>query len=242
MPRKNITSKNVGAWLGGNRGYVQSGSNTDTSAKADAGGGQMESVRGELGLGAYTAGIGTTAAIGAGVAAVRSGRAAQAVNKLTGKTVIVHSSPAKGLKTIEPRVAPAAPEAGARVFGARPSNRAPAYDYESMVRIGRHYVSERSAQAQSALGKTVTGYEGSMYVAKVPTKTLEGANAYVRSPVPAKVVKEIPISGPMPYRSAVDAEDVRKLERAFRRAGGRPLKAPKEPKISKTSKSSRPRS
>lgn len=105
MPRKNITSKNVGAWLGGNRGYVQSGSNTDTSAKVDSGGGQAEAVRGELGLGAYAAGIGATAAIGAGVAgAVRSGRAAQAVNKLTGQRVIVHgtNNQLKNLKTGKP--------------------------------------------------------------------------------------------------------------------------------------------
>lgn len=77
-PRKKPSSKqpNVGAWLGGNKGYVLSGSNTDTSAKADAGGGQAEAVRGELGLGAYAAGVGAAGAIGAGVAAVRSGRKA----------------------------------------------------------------------------------------------------------------------------------------------------------------------
>ena len=97
MPRRNITSKNVGAWLGGNRGYVLSGSNTDTSAKVDSGGGQMEAVRGELGLGAYAAGIGATAAVGAGVAAVRSGRVvnpvAAARNLAKGEKVVVHGTP-----------------------------------------------------------------------------------------------------------------------------------------------------
>ena len=97
MPPRNITSKNVGAWLGGNRGYVLSGSNTDTSAKVDSGGGQMEAVRGELGLGAYAAGIGATAAVGAGVAAVRSGRVvnpvAAARNLAKGEKVVVHGTP-----------------------------------------------------------------------------------------------------------------------------------------------------
>ena len=76
--------KDVGAWLGGNRGTVQSrmpSGASDREAQADAGGGQMEQVRAELGLGAYAAGIGTTAAIGAGVAAIKSGSATKVANK-----------------------------------------------------------------------------------------------------------------------------------------------------------------
>jgi len=93
MARKSkSTQPNVGAWLGGNRGYLQSGSNTDTTAKADVGGGQMEQVRAELGLGAYVAGVGATAAIGAGIAAARSGVGARAANKLTGRTVVLHGT------------------------------------------------------------------------------------------------------------------------------------------------------
>ena len=56
-----------------NKGRKQTVSNTDTQSKIDAGGGQAEQVRAELGLGAYTAAVGTTAAIGAGIAAARSG-------------------------------------------------------------------------------------------------------------------------------------------------------------------------
>lgn len=100
-PRKKSSSKqpNVGAWLGGNKGYVLSGSNTDTSAKVDSGGGQMEAVRGELGLGAYAAGIGATAAIGAGIAAVKSGRVINPVaatrNLVKGEKIVVHGTSAK---------------------------------------------------------------------------------------------------------------------------------------------------
>lgn len=53
-----------GGWLG-----VDTGT-SDTTAKADAGGGQMEAVRAELGLGAYAVGVGAAATVGAGVAAV----------------------------------------------------------------------------------------------------------------------------------------------------------------------------
>ena len=229
--RGRSTQPNVGAWLGGNKGYLQSGSNTDTSAKADAGGGQMEAVRGELGLGAYAAGVGATAAIGAGVAAARSGVGARAVNKLTGKTVVVHGSATKNLKMIEPRVAPARPEVGAKVFASRPTKTVVPYDMEAISRTARHYVAERAADIAAKQGRGITRYEGSVYVAKVSKKGLEG-NAFVTSPVPAKVVKELPISGPMPYKhSDLPVEDVKKLERAFRRAGGVPLKGPKQPKV-----------
>ncbi len=100
MARRNVTSKNVGAWLGGNRGYLRSGQQSDqTSAQVDSGGGQMEQVRAELGLGAYAVGVGTTAAIGAGVAAVKSGRVvnpvAAARNLIKGEQVIVHGTAKK---------------------------------------------------------------------------------------------------------------------------------------------------
>lgn len=87
----------------------RTGTNTsDTSVRADAGGGQMEQVRAELGLGAYAVGIGTTAAIGAGIAAVRSGRvvnpAAAARNLVKGEKVVIHGTPNKLQgKFIEPR-------------------------------------------------------------------------------------------------------------------------------------------
>jgi hypothetical protein len=248
VKRKKSNQPNVGAWLGGNKGYLRSGEQSDqTSAKVDAGGGEMDAVRRELGLGAYAAGIGTTAAIGAGVAAVRSGVAARVANKVTGQTVIVHSSPAKGLKTIEPRIAPARPEMGARVYAARPFQEVGTHDpYEMVVRTGKHYIRERNLELAVKRGESISKYEGSMYVAKVPSKTLEGPRGFVSSPASAKVVKEIPILGQFQKVSddyslaarhlaqRLDLEYAQKLEKAFRRAGGRVKgKKPKEPKMPK---------
>jgi hypothetical protein len=172
-PRKKSSSKqpNVGAWLGGNKGYVLSGSNTDTSAKADAGGGQMEAVRGELGLGAYAAGIGAAGAIGAGVAAVRSGRAAQAVNKMTGQVVGLHGSPVKGLTEIKP-IGPTG-----RAWAANPAT-----GVQKATNIAREYSASN---------------RGSLYVVKVSKKDLAAQSTdLAKSPTfgssqPLKVVKEI---------------------------------------------------
>jgi len=103
MARK-TSRKDVGAWLGGNRGTVQSrmpsvGASSDTEAKADAGGGQMEQVRAELGLGAYAFGVGAAGALAEGVVAVRSGRVvnpvAAARNAARGERVVVSGTPRK---------------------------------------------------------------------------------------------------------------------------------------------------
>lgn len=225
---KRTQRKDVGAWFGGTRGTVQSrmprSNASDTEAKADAGGGQMEAVRGELGLGAYAAGIGTTAAIGAGVAAVRSGAAARAVNKVTGQTVIIHGTNVKGLKAagqkLMPNVPPARPEVGKVLFGVTPS---PMYGPEEVARIAQHYAAERGFRA--AGGKT---FSGSAYVAKVPTKALKSEGVTFRqSTSPGKIVSEIPISGSSPNPSK---DFVEQLEKAYKRAGGKFPKAPKQKK------------
>lgn len=216
-PRKKSSSKqpNVGAWLGGNKGYVLSGSNTDTSAKADAGGGQAEAVRGELGLGAYTAGIGATAAIGAGVAAVRSGVVARGVNKITKQQVIVHGGKVRGLQQIDPR----APYSGtdAAVFGVNPSFRLPAKT---------NPVSEPSRPLDFA--KIAHGYatelkdSGSIYVAKVPKTSVKNrgslgskpSESIVISSAPAKVVAEIPVIPDERILLARRAEVIKAVKRA----------------------------
>lgn len=213
MPRKNITSKNVGAWLGGNRGYVQSGSNADTSAKADAGGGQMEAVRGELGLGAYAAGIGATAAIGAGVAAVKSGRVAQAVNKVRGQEVLIHSSPRQNLKTI---------------FAQTSSDRTRMLPDESLSFAARpaakgsqRYIPDYVADLQSALRGSSVGVAGgtkpqSVYVTKAPKKTVipyQAQGVWGRTPSNQKVVTEITMSG------KTQQQLVDEIAAATRRAG-----------------------
>lgn len=67
--KKSKTLPKSRGWLG-----VDTGTFSDTTAKADAGGGQAEAVRAELGLGAYAAGVGAVATVGAGVAAVAAMR------------------------------------------------------------------------------------------------------------------------------------------------------------------------
>ena len=187
-------------------------------------------VAADLALAAVGGVVGKGVQVG-GRALARTGVPARAVNKVTGKTVVVHGSATKNLKMIEPRVAPARPEVGAKVFASRPTKTVVPYDMEAISRTARHYVAERAAGIAAKQGKPITRYEGSVYVAKVPKKSLEG-NAFVTSPVPAKVVKELPIYGPMPYKhSDLPIEDVKKLERAFRQAGGVPLKGPKQPKV-----------
>lgn len=115
---KRMQRKDVGAWLGGNRGTVQSrlpSGASDREAQADAGGGQMEQVRAELGLGAYAAGVGAAGAIGAGVAAVRSGRVvnpvAAARNAARGERVVVSGTPNKIRgRSLNPRISEDIPD------------------------------------------------------------------------------------------------------------------------------------
>jgi hypothetical protein len=206
---KRTQRKDVGAWLGGNRGTVQSRLPSDAGdreAKVDAGGGQMEQVRGELGLGAYTAGIGTTAAIGAGVAAIKSGKVvnpvAAAKNKLTGKTVMVHGSPVSGLKQIEPRAGSNMAPGESVVFGWNPRVRNAKTDIPSGV---TQYTYKEGVGS------------GSAYVVKVPKSSTKKRGdilpQYLTSTESAKVVAEIP-AGTSTFSD--------QIQRQLRRAGVRP--------------------
>lgn len=207
MPRKNITSKNVGAWLGGNRGYVQSGSNTDTSAKADAGGGQMEAVRGELGLGAYAAGIGATAAIGAGIAAARSPLGRRATRAVTGRqtSYFVHGSPTKGIKKLDPKYETMPDKIVSEPFfeerwpeGVDPSQ-ANLYGWpitKASGQKGSSNVLIPKNDLQHSV-KDSAGYAwggGSLYIAKAPRKHVgyDGDNSIT---APSKVIAEIRTPG-----------------------------------------------
>jgi hypothetical protein len=218
---KRTQRKDVGAWLGGNRGTVQSrmpstGASSDTEAKVDAGGGQMEQVRAELGLGAYAAGVGAAGAIGAGVAAVKSGAAARAVNKLTGQQVILHGSPVRNIRTLEPRTSS---------------------QFAPNVPIKTLYGMNPETGQTSSLGKFVDDYArqggrgaklkvdapGSIYVAKVPKSSIVnpasvGPNAkvaVVSARSTGKVVKEIPVAG------LSEAELQKLVVKAAKRAGAR---------------------
>ena len=210
--------KDVGAWLGGNRGTVQSrmpsvGASSDTEAKADVGGGQMEQVRAELGLGAYAFGVGAAGAIGAGVAAVKSGAAARAVNAATGRKIVVHGSPVSGLKTIEPRVGSnQLPEANV-MFGWDPSKKG--MQGQITRQAGRYTSKNQGTQVGSVY---VTSIKKSEIV--TPDKLLNTGQVVSRGS--GKVLKEIPASG-QSFRD-IDAE----LQRQLRRFG-----APAKPQVSR---------
>ena len=180
--------------------------------------------------------IGRVAVKGARAAAgavAKTGVVPRATNKLTGKELIVHGSPAKNLPFIEPRVAPLAPKAGSRVFAGRPNvppGAMRAYSPKDVTRMVHHYVKERSMQAQQLANptKVITEYSGSAYVATVPKKVLEGTGYFVRSPVPARVVAEVSISGKTALSSSLNqAKDIERITNAYIRAGG---KFPKQPK------------
>lgn len=214
--RKKNPSMNVGAWLGGNRGYLQSGSNTDTSAKADAGGGQAEAVRGELGLGAYTAGIGATAAIGAGVAAARSGVAARAVNKVRGEVVGLHGSPVKGLKSVDPRIS--------RSDVDIPTVSIMRTDVPAQLRAQNINVNQQYAGAQGSIyvvkaKKSATDLPKFPKPEKAPKRadgrpTLQlGPSAATKSRAPTRVVAEVPIQN-YPTEAALRKEIAKQVRLA----------------------------
>ena len=88
--------KDVSAWLGGNRGTVQSGSSNEI--QIDTGGGEKDAVNSTLALGLAGA-AGLTAA---GVALRRSGVGTRILNKVQGQEIYLHGSPTTGLKEIRP--------------------------------------------------------------------------------------------------------------------------------------------
>jgi hypothetical protein len=232
MARK-TSRKDVGAWLGGNRGTVQSrmpsvGASSDTEAKVDAGGGQMEQVRAELGLGAYAAGIGTTAAIGAGIAAVRSGAAARGINRLRGDVVGLHGSPVSGLKNIEPRTPIRGPKKGegAKVYVFR-TDQSPVRnrnlanvgksntDLADSIELSRKYATGEMGWLKP---QTPSG-QGSVYVVRTPKKatdlsqdSLNRGILATSSSARAKVVSEIKLANKSPEQ--VLSEVAKKLKRA----------------------------
>jgi len=198
-----------------NKGRRQTVSNTDTELKIDAGGGQMEQVRAELGLGAYTAAVGTTAAIGAGIAAVRSGVAARAMNKVRGEVVGLHGSPVKGLKQIEPRLSEWSPKGSPpKVFAANPAGAPSNAPRGAGIPMAR----ETAQDYALGYGKTVKPTEpGSIYVVKGKRDKAAGKNPLIfSSPKPMRVVAEVEVMDPL--RNA-------KVIEALRRAG---VKVPKK--------------
>ena len=236
-PRKKSSSKqpNVGAWLGGNKGYVLSGSNTDTSAKVDSGGGQAEAVRGELGLGAYAAGVGAAGAVGAGVAAVRSGAVGRAINKMGDKTVLLHGSPVSGLRNIEPRVPPKGPNAskGARVYGIRTDVSPKREQWLASIGVKKDELKEStSVVAKYARGtfdtskpKTAAG-GGSVYVIRTSKKTTDLSPDLLERGITATSSTERGrVVGEVKLKNKSDEQIFAEVQKKLRRAG---VKVPKK--------------
>jgi hypothetical protein len=224
-PRKRSSAPNVGAWLGGNKGYVLSGSNTDTSAKADAGGGQAEAVRGELGLGAYTAGIGATAAIGAGIAAARSPVGRRAARAVTGRktSYFVHGSPTQNIKKLDPKyetmpdkLVSDPPFEDRWPEGVDPSH-AGIYGWPITKASGEKGSSNILNPRADMVNQIKDSYDyaqgsGSLYIAKAPRSKVGWDSDEIIS-APSRVIKEISVRG-----KTAD-QVVREAEKALKRLG-----------------------
>jgi len=235
MARKKSQQPNVGAWLGGNRGYLQSGSNTDTTAKADAGGGQMEQVRAELGLGAYVAGVGATAAIGAGIAAsvgaarvagkaVQSGRVvnpvAAARNIISGERVVLHGSPKSGLPVLKPSTGSKTLPDQSVLFSWNPRK-------PNMSNVIHSKAVRYANKFEDA---------GSIYVAKVPKnvtvrhpkKSVRDSKNMLVTRGEGKVVAEVPLGKQYSELSRAEKTDIaNRVQAELRKAGVQPRGMPK---------------
>lgn len=200
-------------------GRVRLGSNTDTSAKMDAGGGQMEQVRAELGLGAYTAAVGTTAAIGAGIAVAKTPVGRRAVRAVTGRktSYFVHGSPTTGIKKLDPKYETmpdklvSDPPFEERWPGgvANPSQ-AGIYGYP-ITKATRQKGGSNILMSRSDLVDAIKdSYKyaqggGSLYIAKAPRSKVGYDSDEIISSV-SKVVKEIRTSGKTADQVAKEAQ------------------------------------
>lgn len=221
--------KDVGAWLGGNRGTVQSrmpsvGASSDTEAKADVGGGQMEQVRAELGLGAYAFGVGAAGAIGAGVAAVKSGRVvnpvAAAQNLVKGERVIVHgtANPIKG-KTLQPtsgsNYSAIAKGNEPMVFGFNPRDKGASTN----VPGGAEYYAGRTFN--EATGLPIQNPQYNVVVGKATKKAVtdrpDAGVGVVTSSAPVKISGVV--KAPSPQGSVTYDQYVKALQKEIRKAG-----------------------
>ena len=216
MGRKKDIRSQYGGYFGGTGGNA-----ADTTAQIDAGGGEADAVREQMGLGAYAFGVGAAGTIAGGIASYKTGLAARAYNKMTGQDIILHGSNVKGIKTIEPKVAKGNVNQ-ALVYGKSPGTQR---QMELSINDVDFYAASRFAE--SKLGSRPSNYEGSVYVARVKkseqSKFMQ--NAYYRSENPAKVVSEIPISGNLPYRYfKTDEETKNAIIAAYKKAGGKKLK------------------
>jgi len=199
------------------------GASSDTEAKADAGGGQMEQVRAELGLGAYAFGVGAAGAIGAGVAAVKSGRVvnpvAAARNAVKGERVVVSGTafPIKG-KTLQPtsgsNYSAAVKNNEALVFGFNPRNPGASRN----VPGGAEYYAGRGFN--EATGLPIHNPQYNVVVGTTPKKAVtkvSGGQGVVTSSAPVKISGVV--KAPSPQGSVTYDQYVKALQKEIRKAG-----------------------
>ncbi len=164
-------------------------------------------------LGAAAAGVGAAKVAGK---VVESGVVAQAVNKVTGQQVILHGSPVKNIKQLEPlsggRFAPNVPQR--YLYGLNP-------EAAKAENLGK-FVGEYAKKGGRGMNLKIES-SGSVYVAKVSNKSVVNPQALgqgARLPIitstgSAKVVREIPVSG------LSEAALEKQILKAVKRAGAR---------------------
>ena len=200
--------KNVSAWLGGNRGTVQSGSSTEQ--QVDTGGGEKDAVNSTLALGLAGA-AGLTAA---GVALNRSGVGARALNKFNGQSVVVHGSGTGGLSIIEPRLGSAALPYDKAAFAWNPAAYKEKNSLQNLVWDSKTYVTKAPSNQVPA---------GTLYVAKTPTKNLTKISGATPTPGPLvnldkiRIFKESGVTTNKPLK-VVNQIDVSKFRDSAERA------------------------
>jgi len=168
-------------------------------------------------LGAAAAGVGAAKVAGkAASKVVESGVPAKVVNKVTGQQVILHGSPVKNIRTLQPltssKMAPNVPVK--TLYGMNPETG----QTENLGKFVDAYARQGGRGA-----KLKVDSPGSIYVAKVPKSSIVnpasiGPNAkvaIVSARSTGKVVKEIPVSG------LSEADLQQRVIQAVKRAGAK---------------------
>lgn len=228
----------VGGWLGGNRGTVNPqvarvsrdlgtvaqtidtftggfGAAAGRDVRNFAQGGSLPTNVAKTAAVNLAAGaVGAKAAQVAGVAAARTGVPARVVNKVTGRKIVVHSSPQKGIKQIEPRLGSNQLPDQNVVFGWDPKKSGM---QNQITRLAGRYVSKQEGQSAGSI------YVTSIRKSEIVTPQNLANTGQVVSRGSGRVVSEIPVSGKT--TAQVNAE----LQRQLRLAG-----APSKPAVSRT--------
>jgi len=190
--------KDVSAWLGGNRGTVQSSSSTEQ--QIDTGGGEKDAVNSTLALGLAGA-AGLTAA---GVALRKTGVVPATMRYVTNRdaTYFVHGSPTKNIKKLDPKYELMPDKIASEPYflerfpeGVNSQSIPAVYGNPLKTSGGGRKYANKLVSAQELResiydSKGYAGNVGSLYIAKVPKNKFY--DQYTEST--AKVVREIDVT------------------------------------------------